>query len=94
MNWTGPGIFTDYVFKYLNQVVEVDWRLFTGMEQPIAIDDVLVLPITSFSPDVNQMGAKSSGDPMAFAKHMFSGSWKDDGMPEMLTQVFFFDIVF
>ena len=41
------------------------------MEQPIAIDDVLVLPITSFSPDVNQMGAKDSHDPMAYAKHMF-----------------------
>lgn len=97
MNWTGPGIFTDTVFEYMNNILQspevfknkkkwatiIDWKLFTGMEQPIAIDDVLVLPITSFSPDVNQMGAKDSHDPMAYAKHMFLGSWKDDGMPEM-----------
>ncbi|KAI3406208.2 OCH1 [Candida oxycetoniae] len=91
MDWTGPGIFTDYVFNYMNSIMQspqqstkktfetiIDWKLFTGMVQPIAIDDVLILPITSFSPDVNQMGAKDSKDPMAYAKHMFSGSWKDD----------------
>ncbi|EMG46036.1 Mannosyltransferase Och1p, partial [Candida maltosa Xu316] len=97
MNWTGPGIFTDTVFEYMNSILQspevyankkhrqtiVDWKVFTGMEQPIVIDDVLVLPITSFSPDVNQMGAKSSDDEIAYVKHMFSGSWKDDGMPEM-----------
>lgn len=98
MDWTGPGIFTDMVFEYMNNILQspeafvthnyevlVDWKLFTGMEQPIAIDDVLVLPITSFSPDVNQMGSKSSSDPMAYAKHMFLGSWKTDdkAMPEM-----------
>ncbi|RCK58200.1 Initiation-specific alpha-1,6-mannosyltransferase [Candida viswanathii] len=97
MNWTGPGIFTDTVFSYMNAILQapevitgkykwdniVDWKVFTGMQMPIAIDDVLVLPITSFSPDVSQMGSKSSTDPMAYAKHMFLGSWKDDGMPEM-----------
>ncbi|EMG46031.1 Mannosyltransferase Och1p, partial [Candida maltosa Xu316] len=66
-----------YANKKHRQTI-VDWKVFTGMEQPIVIDDVLVLPITSFSPDVNQMGAKSSDDEMAYAKHMFSGSWKDD----------------
>ncbi|KAK6459618.1 membrane-bound alpha-1,6 mannosyltransferase initiation-specific [Scheffersomyces xylosifermentans] len=91
MDWTGPGIWTDAVFNYMNNVLQppenfktkkydqiVDWKLFTGMEMPIAVDDVMILPITSFSPDVNQMGAKSSFDPMAYAKHMFSGSWKHD----------------
>ena len=51
------------VFKNKKWATIIDWKLFTGMEQPIAIDDVLVLPITSFSPDVNQMGAKDSHDP-------------------------------
>ncbi|EGW31715.1 mannosyltransferase [Spathaspora passalidarum NRRL Y-27907] len=97
MNWTGPGIFTDYVFAYINSILEsrasfksrkydgaVDWKLFTGMEQPIVLDDVMVLPITSFSPDVNTMGAGDSKHPIAYAKHMFSGSWKkDDPMPGM-----------
>ncbi|KAK6204710.1 membrane-bound alpha-1,6 mannosyltransferase initiation-specific [Scheffersomyces amazonensis] len=89
MNWTGPGSFTDSVFEYLNNILQspdgtkeeiVTWKMFAGMQQPIAIDDVLVLPITSFSPDVDQMGARTSTDEMAYAKHMFSGSWKhDDG---------------
>lgn len=102
MNWTGPGIFTDTVFDYMNNILQtpeafktrnyevlVDWKLFTGMQQPIAIDDVLVLPITSFSPDVMQMGSMPSTDPMAYAKHMFLGSWKTDdkAMPEMEVNV-------
>lgn len=91
MNWTGPGIWTDEVFRYMNNILQtpeafklkkyddiVTWKMFTGIQAPIAVDDVMVLPITSFSPDVNQMGAKSMTDPMAYAKHMFLGSWKHD----------------
>jgi alpha 1,6-mannosyltransferase len=37
------------------------------------VGDVLVLPITSFSPGVGQMGAKEYDDPMAFVKHDFEG---------------------
>ncbi|KAI5952634.1 OCH1 [Candida jiufengensis] len=90
MNWTGPGIFTDFVFQYMNLILQstentvkkkteqiIDWKLFSGMEQPIVIDDVLILPITSFSPDVEQMGAKSSNDPLALVKHIFAGVWKN-----------------
>lgn len=91
MNWTGPGIWTDSVFEYMNNISQdpqsyntkkyediITWKLFTGMEVPIAVEDVLVLPITSFSPDVGQMGAKSTHDPWCYGKHMFLGSWKDD----------------
>lgn len=92
MDWTGPGIWTDYVFKYMNNIMQpqenfnnkviddevITWKLFTGMTKPIVVDDVMVLPITSFSPDVGQMGAKSSSHEMALAKHMFLGSWKPD----------------
>lgn len=91
MVWTGPGIWTDSVFAYMNNVLQpqenfetqkydefITWETFTGMEMPIAIDDVLVFPITSFSPDVNQMGARSLKHPLAYAKHMFAGSWKPE----------------
>lgn len=91
MNWTGPGIWTDSVFEYMNNVMQPDlnyktkqyddvvtWKLFTGLQAPMVLEDVLVLPITSFSPDVGQMGAHLSAHPMAYAKHMFLGSWKDD----------------
>ena len=95
MNWTGPGIWTDMVFEYMNNILQpqenferkkydeiVTWKLFTGMEMPMAIEDVLILPITSFSPDVNQMGAQSSSHELAYAKHLFLGSWKDNGPSE------------
>ncbi|CAK7891370.1 putative glycosyltransferase Hoc1p [[Candida] anglica] len=89
MNWTGPGIFTDFVFKYLNNIVlssqghagtedPITWKLFTGISLPVVVDDVMILPITSFSPGVNQMGAQSTSDPMAYAEHLFSGSWKPE----------------
>lgn len=47
MNWTGPGIWTDGVFQYLNNILQapenfkkkkydeiVTWKMFTGMENP------------------------------------------------------------
>lgn len=117
MQWTGPGIFTDTVFDYLNNVVtngksndgygigskywlenkkyrnskpdvdrkgiplnsnrqKINWQTFTGMEDPLVIDDVMILPITSFSPGVGQMGSKDTKDPLAYVQHLFKGSWK------------------
>jgi hypothetical protein len=34
---------------------------------------VVVLPITSFSPGIETMGAGKDDDPMAFVKHHFEG---------------------
>ena len=93
MNWTGPGIFTDMVFLYMNSIMQsedrleqptnsheeiVTWHLFTGMRVPLVLEDVLVLPITCFSPGVGQMGAGGPNDKWAYVQHMFLGSWKDD----------------
>ncbi|SCU89296.1 LAFA_0E17128g1_1 [Lachancea sp. 'fantastica'] len=116
MNWTGPGIFTDAIFDYINNLVQTNTDIsiinnnlgadhqggsktqqfyrkitqglessatfvkefFTLIEEPVMIDDVMILPITSFSPGVNQMNAKMDDDKMAFVKHMFEGSWKGD----------------
>ncbi|GAV55754.1 hypothetical protein ZYGR_0AY01470 [Zygosaccharomyces rouxii] len=127
MNWTGPGIFSDMVMQYLNNLIQsnndilllngniytpstvdpaeaaaqddngestkkfyrkiiesllvnrhIPWEFFSLITEPIAVDDLMILPITSFSPDVNQMNAKGIDDEMAFVKHQFEGSWKDD----------------
>ncbi|CDO96373.1 unnamed protein product [Kluyveromyces dobzhanskii CBS 2104] len=119
MNWTGPGIFSDVVFQYLNNLIQKNddilmfnenldvankgnsdgdsttkfykdivkhlqdvkpslfWGFFSLITEPILVDDVMVLPITSFSPGVRTMGAKDDNDRMAFVKHIFEGSWKD-----------------
>lgn len=82
IEFTGPAIWTDIIFEYFNDEryfdMEnspgwIDWKNFTGMEVPKRVGDVIVLPITSFSPGVQQMGAKDYDDPMAFVKHDFEG---------------------
>lgn len=79
---TGPAIWTDTIMDYFNDPryfdtknsgEKIDWHQFTGMETSKRVGDVVVLPITSFSPGVGQMGAKEPDDPMAFVKHDFEG---------------------
>lgn len=82
VEFTGPAIWTDTIFDYFNDQRyfdtstskgAIDWQNFTGMVAPKKVGDVIVLPITSFSPGVQQMGAGEVDDPMAFVRHGFSG---------------------
>lgn len=82
IEFTGPAVWTDTIFAYMNDPRYFDmstskgnitWKDFTGMEAAKKVGDVVVLPITSFSPGVQQMGAKDYDDPMAFVKHEFEG---------------------
>jgi alpha 1,6-mannosyltransferase len=82
IEFTGPALWTDIIFEYFNDARffdlsqspgTIDWRNFTGMENSRRVGDVVVLPITSFSPGVQQMGAKDADDPMAFVQHDFEG---------------------
>lgn len=93
IEFTGPAVWTDAIFDYLNDPRyydmahspgEIDWHNFTGMEEPRKVGDVLVLPITSFSPGVQQMGAKDYDDPMAFVKHEFEGEFCDGRDSQLL----------
>lgn len=55
----------------------ITWKDFTGMTAPKKVGDIVVLPITSFSPGVGQMGSMEIEDPMAYVKHNFEGtSWR------------------
>jgi len=81
LEWTGPGIWTDTLFEYFNSPKVnapevIDYKYFTGMTGAKIVGDVLILPITSFSPGVGHMGSKGVSDPIAFVKHHFEGSWK------------------
>lgn len=81
VEFTGPAMWTDVVFAYLNNKdyfkldskKNISWSDFTRIETAKKIGDVVVLPITSFSPGVQNMGAKEPEDPMAFVKHDFEG---------------------
>lgn len=82
VEWTGPAVWTDAIFKYFNDDTYFDmtdskgnisWANFTGMSEPKKVGDVVVLPITSFSPGIGHSGAGEVDDPMAFVKHEFEG---------------------
>jgi alpha 1,6-mannosyltransferase len=83
MEFTGPGIWTDTIFDYFNdpeslgyvasEAGDITWEHFTGLDTRTSVADVVILPITSFSPDVGHMGSKSSNDPLAFVSHAFKG---------------------
>ncbi|KAI1778932.1 glycosyltransferase family 32 protein [Hypoxylon cercidicola] len=87
VEFTGPAVWTDSIFDYFNDPRYFDMRSsqgnitylnFTGIVSPKKVGDVVVLPITSFSPGVQQMGAQDYDDPMAFVKHDFEGTWKPE----------------
>ena len=91
VEFTGPAVFTDAVFRYLNNPEffkmdgkNITWEAFTGIEAPKKVGDVIVLPITSFSPGVQQMGAKEPDDPMAFVKHEFEGMYEDGLLQDLV----------
>ncbi len=82
VEFTGPAVWTDAVFRYFNNPEyfemekskgNISFEHFTGMKAAKKVGDVVVLPITSFSPGVQQMGAGEPDDPMAFVKHDFEG---------------------
>ncbi|KAI9711530.1 MAG: membrane-bound alpha-1,6- mannosyltransferase Initiation-specific [Bogoriella megaspora] len=82
MEFTGPGVWTDTVFEYFNDETYFDmstssgnitWEQFTGIKAQKKVGDVVVLPITCFSPGIQTMGAGDDDDPLAFVKHFFEG---------------------
>lgn len=83
IEFTGPAVWTDIIFNFMNDKKYFDmttskgnitWRDFTGMKAAKKVGDVVVLPITSFSPGVQQMGAEDVDHPLAFVKHDFEGA--------------------
>ena len=84
VEFTGPAAWTDAVFRYFNDPEyfniepgskrSVTYEDFTGQEAHRKVGDVVVLPITSFSPGVGQMGSNDIDDPMAFVHHDFGGN--------------------
>ena len=87
VEFTGPAIWTDKVFDYFNDeryfditpgATNVTWKQFTGMTEPKRVGDVVILPITGFSPGVGQMGSEEPDHPSACVKHEFEGQIFDN----------------
>lgn len=86
IEFTGPAVWTDTIMDYFNddryfkiteKTGKINYHNFTGMTERKRVGDVVVLPITSFSPGVGQMGAGEPDDPMAFVKHDFEGGLQE-----------------
>lgn len=83
IEFTGPALWTDSIFSFFNNPEYFDmstskgnitWEHFTHMKKPKKVGDVIILPITSFSPGIKTMDAGEEDDPMAFVKHNFEGT--------------------
>ncbi|KAK4684376.1 hypothetical protein P7C73_g5802, partial [Tremellales sp. Uapishka_1] len=80
LEWTGPGLFSDAVLAFLLARYKVTWHRLRDLDHPLRIGDVLILPITAFSPGGNpDFGAEGPESPQADVLHDFRGSWKVDG---------------
>jgi alpha 1,6-mannosyltransferase len=82
VEFTGPAVWTDSIFSYFNNPAFFDFSTrssnisyadFSGITEHKKIGDVIVLPITGFSPGVQQMGAQDVNHQMAFVRHEFEG---------------------
>ncbi|KAK9258100.1 hypothetical protein V1519DRAFT_455535 [Lipomyces tetrasporus] len=79
---TGPVQFTKVIKEWLELVAGLRWNALTGMHddgKSKTVADVLVLPITGFSPgraSLANRGSKPITDHSARLLHQFQGSWR------------------
>ncbi|KAF7595353.1 hypothetical protein BBP40_006346 [Aspergillus hancockii] len=79
---TGPEAVTRATQHWLNVTAGLRWNALTGLQdggKTKLVDDVLILPITGFSPGrgkYGNMGSKPITDPTARIHHHAQGSWK------------------
>lgn len=82
LNLTGPVAFTDAAREWLETDWGLRWNALSGLTDgglSKLVGDVLVLPITGFSPGRGQygnMGSKPVTDPSARLIHHAQGSWR------------------
>ncbi|KAK9350237.1 hypothetical protein V1523DRAFT_464840 [Lipomyces doorenjongii] len=87
---TGPAQFTKVIKEWLDLVAGLRWNALTGLHdggKSKTVTDVLILPITGFSPgratDIN-VGSKPITDHSARLLHSFQGSWR--GQFDLVTE--------
>ncbi|KIJ45767.1 glycosyltransferase family 32 protein [Sphaerobolus stellatus SS14] len=76
LEWTGPAIFTDATFRFLQIEDGIQWPELRGLKKPLRVGSVTILPVTGFSPGVGNFGAQGPDHAQAMVRHDFGGSWK------------------
>ena len=74
MDWTGPGLWTDTIFDYINETYHIERTILSKLQHGRLVGDIYFLPITAFDPRAYHMGAKGRNDPEARVWHHFQGS--------------------
>ena len=72
---TGPTIFTASILEYLRKRGYTNIDALRFRNEPIQLDDILILPVTSFSPENEGMGGNGTNGTYSFVRHLFLGSW-------------------
>ena len=85
MDWTGPGLWTDTIFDYINETYHIEWPTLTNLKYGRLIGDIYLLPISAFHPKVPGNGTRGRNSPDARVWHYFRGSWKP-GLPKTATR--------
>lgn len=65
LEWTGPGVFTDCVMRYLRGRWGFDWERLVGMTEPIRVGDVLILPDRAFQAYASEPEETAANSPEA-----------------------------
>ncbi|KAK4686229.1 hypothetical protein P7C73_g3907, partial [Tremellales sp. Uapishka_1] len=76
LEWTGPGVFSDCVYRYLLVRYGVRPEELVGTKSPVRIGDVLILPPGSYS-SVSPF-EEAEQRPWAASWHGFYGRWRTE----------------
>ena len=80
LDTTGPALFTEVVFEMLSQQTGTNftWLNVTRLKAPRLVEDILILPITSFGSGQGHSNAGQPDEGSALVQHLFKGSWKNE----------------
>lgn len=66
-----------HLTSYLRARYGFTWSDLRDIEAPLRVGDVVILPLTGFSPGTGIPGSKDIWDPESMVMHLFAGSWKE-----------------
>ncbi|KAJ9118820.1 hypothetical protein QFC24_006019 [Naganishia onofrii] len=76
LDWTGPGVFTDCVYRYMLARYGFQPRELIHQKEPLRVGDVLILPAGSYS-SVSPWDPEDKWRRWAAVWHGFWGRWRD-----------------